>query len=151
MLSQSDLPNAASVAAVVDEVTSGVLGIGTSEASGVVDAASWWSCSVGIGAPTELSLVVRCPESFARRVAEAMVGDGRHGVSDDLLRESLAEFTTMVGGNLKSLVRPLSCAPLSSPVVGDSRAEAAYVFTLRCGDEPLTVALSTSAGTPCVS
>lgn len=151
MVSETDLPSAASVAAVVDEVTSGILGIGTREGAAPTEAPSWWTCSLAIGAPAELSLVVRCPEAFARRVAEAMVGTDGQDVSDELLRESLAEFTSMVGGNLKSLVRPLSCAPLATPVVGPAEPGAGFLVSLRCGVEPITVRLSPIVEERCAS
>lgn len=149
MLSDEDLPSAASVAAVVDEVTYGLLGVGTSASGDGTTTAGWWACSLGIGAPAELELVLRCPEAFARRVADAMVGPHGDEVNDALVRESLAEFTSIVGGNLKSLVKPLSCAPLASPQVGaPSPGDERVVVSLRCGAEPLRISLIPRATQP---
>ena len=146
IFSDDDLPSSAEIAARVDEVTYGVLGVGASEAASAEDRAGGWSCGLPIGAPADLILVLRCPESFARRIADAMIGAHDPLGSDELVRESLAEFTSILGGNLKSLIPPLSCAPLGSPHLDpDELGAPLRTVALRCGSDVLSLSLIPSA------
>jgi len=146
IFSDDDLPNPAAITALVDEVTYGVLGVGTSETSPQADAPGAWTCGLPIGAPADLILVLRCPESFARRITEAMLGAAAPSSDDELVRESLAEFTSILGGNLKSLIPPLSCAPLGSPHLDpDEPGKPLRTVALRCGSDVLSLSLIPSA------
>lgn len=146
MLSDDDLPSPAAMVALVDEVTYGVLGIGSTPAPPSDATTNAWTCGLPIGAPADLILVLRCPESFARRVADAMIGAQDASGNDELVRESLAEFTSILGGNLKSLIPPLSCAPLGSPHLDpDEPGAPLRTVALRCGSDILSLSLIPSA------
>lgn len=141
-LSDDDLPSPAAIAALVDEVTYGVLGVGSTLAPPSDPAEDAWTCGLPIGAPADLILILRCPESFARRVADAMLGQHEPSGNIELVRESLAEFTSILGGNLKSLIPPLSCAPLGSPHLDpDGPGQPLRTVALRCGSDVLSLSL----------
>lgn len=143
--------NVDSLSTIVDEVTTSMIGrsatrdLGAREWTGL----GGWTGVVRIGAPTLLVVAVQCRRELALFAAERMLGNEQ--ASEVVARDVLGELTSMISGNMKSLVGDLSGAPLGSPRVsigGESlpdeaalHAPALVELRLLCGGEPLVVRL----------
>jgi CheY-specific phosphatase CheX len=64
--------------------------------------------SVTIDGPFRSALTVGCRREFAERIAAAMLGGSTQSLADDAWRDALAEFTNVVGGNVKALISMLA-------------------------------------------
>ena len=99
------LPQTDDIAELVDQITSTFIDaharpVPTTERGGD----DLWTGCVTVDGPLKGAVIVVCPRSFALRVGGVMYATTPSKLSDDDAREALAEFTNVVGGNLKSLI-----------------------------------------------
>jgi hypothetical protein len=64
--------------------------------------------SVTIVGPFRSAVTVGCRREFAQRIAALMLGGSPQSLEDDAWRDALAEFTNVVGGNVKALISMLA-------------------------------------------
>ncbi|MFO0645661.1 MAG: chemotaxis protein CheX [Polyangiales bacterium] len=100
------LPQTDDIAALVDQITSTFL---DEPALPVAPTAAResddiWSGCVTVDGPFRGAVIVACPRDFAIRVGGKMFDTPPGSVSEEDVREALAEFTNVVGGNIKSLI-----------------------------------------------
>ena len=148
--------SSAALRSIVDEVTSSMLGCNAShtDASAMADEREWTG-TVEVGSPAELVVLVRCSRAWALDAAQHMLGEPTP--SDVSAREVLAEVTSVVGGNIKSLVAELAGAPVCMPRVelgAGPHLGLIEEVRLQCGRDVITVSIHhprAGGSTPCAS
>lgn len=104
-----------SLVTIVDEITTHMLGReARADPEGSLpsfECSDCWTALVDVGLPHEMVVRVSCPHRVALDAAERMLGDA----NDTLAAEVLGEITSMVAGNVKSLIVALHGAPLGTP------------------------------------
>lgn len=100
------LPPITDIAQLVTEVTGALLGAVSEPrpASSMHPRDNLWTGCVMIDGPLRGAIVVAGPRQFAIRVASKMFETAPADVSDSAARDAFAEFTNIVGGNIKALI-----------------------------------------------
>ncbi|HKQ70068.1 MAG TPA: chemotaxis protein CheX [Polyangiaceae bacterium] len=146
-ISVERLPDATEIAALVQQVVWAFLGEDaqlTDRSS--VDSNHTWTGCVMVEGSFRGAVTVSGSRELALRLGSKMFAAEAADLSDDEARDAFAEFTNVIGGNLKSLISTMAgeTCKLCLPIVADGtiripgptrRQEAAFVF----GDERFAV------------
>lgn len=157
MSAAAELLREADVRDVIDAVLSGFLQVEpravlSSAEAHVLDPDGCITGCVTIGGAFSGAVVLVAPEGFVRRAAATMFDSLAAGVTEDMVRDALAELTNVIGGNVKSLLSSLldRHCHLSLPLVAHgvlSLPGASLVHELwcRCGVDVLRVSVFEAA------
>lgn len=141
------LPGAAEIAQLVEQVVWAFVGENPQRAvAGTTATEDAWTGCVLVEGRFHGAVTVACTRRFAHRLAGLMFGDDRSALADAAARDALAEFTNVVGGNVKSLISEMvgeTCV-LSLPMVATGeldlpRFQARRELHFACGEDLLCV------------
>lgn len=138
------VPTDTTIAQIVDDVTSAMLGATTALAPTGELAPGAWSGHVRVGDVHPLVVALHCSRRLATRAGRSMLGGDDPTPADEAAREALAELANVVGAHVKGLVAPLADAPVGVPEVETTTTSLDGARTLRrvllrCDDELLRV------------
>jgi CheY-specific phosphatase CheX len=141
------LPEAAEIAQLVEQVVWAFVGENPQRtvASTLAVEEGWTGC-VLVEGRFHGAVTVACTRRFARRLAGLIFEDDRGALADAAARDALAEFTNVVGGNVKSLISEMvgETCMLGLPVVATGEVElprfqARRELHFACGEDILCI------------
>jgi CheY-specific phosphatase CheX len=149
------LPAATEIAKLVEQVIWAFVGENPQRVAASTAAAedSWTGC-VLVEGRFHGAVTVACTPRFAHRLAALVFGNDRGPLADAAARDALAEFTNVVGGNVKALISEMvgdTCV-LGQPVVASCElhlppVQARSELHFACGEDRLRIAvLALAAG-----